>query len=193
VTPTLRGSRASVLLLATVVSITRFACPASAPDLDSRVQRATLSDSGTLIPPSAGRVATFGDQPFDQQQALATLARQIAGSENKPAREVFKNVLLNQFQGMPAGRLPVVMTAFSRALGTDCTLCHEPGAWEKEDKPEKQIARDMFKMVLAINNDYLQNIKHLKSADPRVSCTTCHRGQLKPEVNLPEPRPGANQ
>lgn len=92
---------------------------------------------------------------------------------------------------MPAGRLPLVMSAFSRALGTDCTLCHEPGAWEKETKPEKQVAREMFKMVLAINNDYLKNIKGLKSASPTVSCTTCHRGQLIPEVNLPGPKPDA--
>lgn len=142
---------------------------------------------------SAAAQAVTGGQHFDQEQALAALARQIAGSENKPAREVFKNIILTQFQGMPAGRLPLVMTAFSRALGTDCTHCHEPGAWEKEDKPEKQVAREMFKMVLAINNDYLQNIKNLKSTTPVVSCTTCHRGQLKPEVNLPEPRPGAKQ
>lgn len=78
---------------------------------------------------------------------------------------------------------------YARSLGVNCTHCHVPGEWEKEDKPTKQIARDMSAMVTAINTEQLKKIKNLKSPDPVINCTTCHRGQIKPALNLPEPAP----
>jgi photosynthetic reaction center cytochrome c subunit len=126
-----------------------------------------------------------GDKPFDQEQALADLRKAIAGQEMKSAGEVFKNVQI--LKGLPAGRLLKVMElGYARSLGVNCTHCHVPGEWEKENKPTKQIARDMMGMANTINNDLLKKIKNLKSATPTVNCTTCHRGQIKPELNLPE-------
>lgn len=43
------------------------------------------------------------EKPFDQVQALADLRKAIAGQENKPAPEVFKNIQM--LKAMPAGRL----------------------------------------------------------------------------------------
>jgi len=126
-----------------------------------------------------------GDKPFDQELALANLRKAIAGQETKPAAEVFKNIQI--LKGMPAGRLLNVMElGYSRSLGVNCTHCHIPGEWEKEDKPTKQIARDMMGMAKTINNDLLKNIKNLKSASPTINCTTCHRGEIKPALNLPD-------
>ena len=131
---------------------------------------------------------TQKDQPFDQAQALADLRKAIAGQENKPAGEVFKNIQM--LKAMPAGRLLRVMElGYAKSLGVNCTHCHVPGQWEKEDKPTKQIARDMAAMVAVINNDLLKKIKNLKGPDSIVNCTTCHRGQTKPALNLPEPTP----
>lgn len=125
---------------------------------------------------------------FDQAQALADLRKRIAGQENKPAEEVFKNIQM--MKAMPAGRLLRVMElGFARSLGVNCTHCHVAGEWEKEDKPTKQIARDMSAMVAVINNHQLKKIKNLKSPDPVINCTTCHRGQTKPALNLPEAAP----
>jgi hypothetical protein len=45
----------------------------------------------------------------------------------------------------------------------------------------------MSAMVNAINNQHLKQIKNLKSEQPVINCTTCHRGQTKPALNLPEP------
>jgi len=125
-----------------------------------------------------------GDKPFDQAQALAELRKAIVGKEDKPAAEVFKNIQM--FKTMPAARLLRVMElGYAKSLGVDCTHCHVPGQWEKEDKPTKQIARDMAAMVTNINKDLLPKIKNLKSAEPVINCTTCHRGQIKPALNLP--------
>jgi hypothetical protein len=123
-------------------------------------------------------------QPFDQNQKLAELAKRITGQENKPAGEVFKNIRV--LKGMPAGRLLKVMElGYSKSLGVNCAHCRVVDQWDKDDKPTKQITLEMIKMVGDINNDYLMNIKNLKSETPIVNCTTCHRGQVKPALNLP--------
>jgi len=124
------------------------------------------------------------EQPFDQAQALANLRKAIAGQENKPAGEVFKNIQV--FKALPAGRLLRVMElGYAKSLGVNCAHCHVAGQWEKEDKPTKQIARDMAAMVTNINGEQLRKIKNLKGPDSVVNCTTCHRGQTKPALNLP--------
>ena len=146
------------------------------------------SSIGNPIPDlNAGTDPTVAGQTpdvFNQEQALAQIRAQIAGKENQPADQVFKNIQL--LKGMPAGRLLRVMeVAYSKSLGVDCTHCHVAGQWEKEDKPTKQIARDMWAMMNAINTEHLKKIKNLKSTSPVVNCTTCHRGQVKPALNLP--------
>lgn len=122
-------------------------------------------------------------KPFNQAQVLKDLGEKIKGQENKPAEEVFKNIQM--MKGIPAARLLRVMEiGYSKSLGVDCTHCHVPDAWDKEDKPQKQIAREMSAMVRVINNEQLKNIKNLKGPNPTVNCTTCHRGQIKPALNL---------
>jgi hypothetical protein len=123
---------------------------------------------------------------FNQTDALNKLKEQIKGRENEPAEKVFKNIQM--MKGIPAGRLLAIMEmGYARSLGVSCTHCHVPDKWESEDKNTKQIARDMAAMVKTINGDLLKNIKNLKSESAIVNCTTCHRGQVKPALNLPLP------
>lgn len=132
--------------------------------------------------------ATQTAKPFDQAAALENLRKAIAGQENKPAEEVFKNIQI--LKGMPAGRLLRVMEmGYARSLGVNCTHCHVADGWEKEDKPTKQIAREMHAMVGVINSEQLKKIKNLKGPDSIINCTTCHRGQTKPALNLPDSAP----
>jgi len=145
------------------------------------------SSNGNPIarPQAANRPAVASQAgSFRQEQALAQIRSEIAGKENLPAEQVFKNIQL--LKGMPAGRLLAVMeVGYSKSLGVNCTHCHVPGQWEKEEKPTKQITRDMSAMAKAINTEYLKAIKNLKNPNPVVNCTTCHRGQVKPALNLP--------
>ena len=121
---------------------------------------------------------------FKQTDAIAKLKEQIKGKEKEPAEKVFKNIQM--LKGIPAGRLLAIMEmGYARSLGVNCTHCHVAEKWESEEKPQKQIAREMAAMVGKINGEYLKNIKNLKSAAPTVNCTTCHRGQVKPALNLP--------
>lgn len=121
-----------------------------------------------------------GNNPFD-----------TGGRDDKPAGEVFKNILT--FKAMPAGRLAGVMNGWTKALGVKCNHCHVPGAWEKEDVPAKQIAREMVALTGKINNESLKAIKNLTSEKPAISCYTCHRGAVKPETAPPPPTPAPAQ
>jgi hypothetical protein len=114
------------------------------------------------------------------------LRKKIAGQEDKPSREVFKNIQVPLFQKLPAKYfLGAMEFLFSKSIGVDCRHCHVAGQWEKEDKPTKQIGREMYALMLSIDED-LKKIGNLKSANPVVTCYTCHRGQSKPEIELPE-------
>jgi hypothetical protein len=116
---------------------------------------------------------------------VAEVSKQIAGKEEQPSEAVFKNIKI--MNGIPAGKLVRIMEmGFDRSLGVSCAHCHVAGQWEKDDKPTKQTARDMWKMVRTINDDLLKNMDGLKDRKAIVNCTTCHRGHVKPALNLDE-------
>jgi hypothetical protein len=142
--------------------------------------------TGTNLPdPVVSAQAVPTPAPFDQAAAIAKLKEQIKGRENEPAEKVFKNLQTPMLKSGPAARVLAVMEfGFARSLGVDCTHCHVPDKWEGEDKPQKQIARDMSAMVARLNGELLKGIKNLKSASPTVNCTTCHRGEVKPALNM---------
>lgn len=123
----------------------------------------------------------------DRAKYVAEVMAAIKGKEKMPADSVFKNLKLDMFKKMPAQRLLAVMQmGFSRSLGVSCGHCHNTSKWESEEKPTKQITRDMSAMSNKINSELLKNINGLQSATPVVNCTTCHRGEIKPATNLPK-------
>ena len=122
--------------------------------------------------------------PFDQAAAMAELRKFIAGREEQPAVDIFNNI--QQYKAVTAGRfLRIMEFGFTVALGVDCTHCHKPGVWDSDEKRTKQVARDMIVMLNAINNEHLRKIPNLRSTNPQVNCTTCHRGQRRPALDLP--------
>lgn len=129
--------------------------------------------------------ATPTPAEFDQKAAIAKLKEQIKGKEQEPASAVFKNIQTPMLKARPAAQLLAVMEfGFARSLGVNCTHCHVPEKWDADDKPQKQIAREMSAMVARINGELLKNVKNLKSESPTINCTTCHRGEVKPALNL---------
>ncbi len=172
----MKGSRRMLILTVSMATIGVFVFGITAlKPVVVRVVDAQATPAPTATPAAAG---------FDQQAALARLREQIKGRENEPATAVFKNI--QTMKNTPAGRLLAVMEmGFTRSLGVNCTHCHVPGKWEAEDKTQKQTARDMSAMVTRINKELLPNIKNLKSEAAIVNCTTCHRGDVKPALNLP--------
>lgn len=128
---------------------------------------------------------------FDQAKALRELEARIAGHESEPAEKIFKDIQL--LKGVPAQRLLRIMqVGYARSLGVNCTHCHVAGAWEK-DTEDKLVAREMMRITKTLNEELLPKIAKLESDrkpedPPVVNCTTCHRGQLKPALELPGQR-----
>lgn len=147
---------------------------------------AGLAAPATPAPAPAPAPAVVG-APVDSFAAerdslMKDVLSRIAGRENAPAESVFKNIKL--FKGVPAGRIPRMMNlGFGHSLGVRCAHCHIENHWADEDKPQKQIAREMVAMVDTINSLMLPRIKNLKSEHPLVTCTTCHRGARKPATS----------
>jgi len=94
-----------------------------------------------------------------------------AGAETqKTAGEAFKNIQV--LKDIPAGELMPSMRYVSASLGVGCDYCHEADHFDSDDKPTKQRARNMMKMMFAINQDNFNGRRE-------VTCYTCHRGVAK--------------
>jgi len=70
--------------------------------------------------------------------------------------------------------------AFNRALGVDCTHCHNPPSQMDAAKPTYVFAQRMMRMVEGLNAGQLKDLGG-------ITCWTCHRGRTKP-ARLPRDR-----
>ena len=129
---------------------------------------------------AASRQAATAAQPATKpspekpKQASAPPAEKTAG-------EAFKNVQV--LKDVPASHFIPAMFFIAASLGVSCDHCHvtaENGPWpmEKDDKKEKQTARTMMKMMMAINDQYFAGVQ-------QVTCATCHQGHAEPVVFSP--------
>jgi photosynthetic reaction center cytochrome c subunit len=151
------------------------------------VGRAAAADSAST---QGAKDSAADSANFDVTAAVAELRKKIAGRENAPSDSVWKNIKV--LKQMPAGRLLNVMQqGYSKALGVNCLHCHVAGEWDSDKKRPKQVARDMMAMNGKINNELLKAIPNLQSEKPVINCTTCHRGQVKPALDLAAPAPKA--
>lgn len=122
------------------------------------------------------------EQKPKENQHVTELLQTIKGRENRPAGEVFKNVQL--LKNIPAGRfLRIMDVGYSQSLGVGCDHCHSEDRWEADEKRAKLAAREMIVMTQEINNS-LAKLEHIDTSEATVNCTTCHRGFVKPAVQM---------
>ncbi len=99
---------------------------------------------------------------------------QFASDSHKKAEEVFKNIQV--LKGVPSDQLIPAMEFISSSLGVECRFCHVEGHFEKDEKKPKQTARDMMRMMFALNANTFGGQREL-------TCYSCHRGARKPVAN----------
>ena len=116
----------------------------------------------------------------------------------------FKNLQVFP-RDIPRDQLIAAMRGFTRGLGVRCNHCHVVTATEPKEeldfasdaKEEKKVARVMIQMVAQINGTWVPRAEaaeghaeeHAAEENPtRVSCWTCHRGKVEPELP-PAPAP----
>ena len=118
----------------------------------------------------------------DRAKYTNLVKESIKGKENMRADSVFKNIKMLK---VPAGRLLAIMNiGYSRSLGVSCGHCHNTSDFSSEEKVQKEVTRQMADMSKKINTELLKNIQGLKSETPGINCTTCHRGEVKPALDL---------
>ncbi len=94
-----------------------------------------------------------------------------ASSGPRAAETVYKNIQV--LKGTPADQLIPAMRFISASLGVECSYCHVQNHFDKDDKKPKQTARDMMRMMFAIDKESF-------GGNREVTCYSCHRGSLKP-------------
>jgi len=90
-------------------------------------------------------------------------------------------------EDIPRAQLVGLMRSFTFATGLRCSSCHvgEEGQplegydFASDEKVSKRKAREMIRMVQAINDTYLASVPD--RAGVRVRCVTCHHGVSRPE------------
>src|SRR2546430_2794913 len=98
-------------------------------------------------------------------------SQSAAPAAGKKTEEAYKNIQV--LKGAPADQLMPAMQFINASLGVQCDYCHEMGAFDKDDKKPKQIARKMMEMMFAINRDNFEGHRE-------VTCYSCHRGSPDP-------------
>ena len=134
-------------------------------------------------PPAAAQTATKEPSNQEINDAFAQkISKQIAGHEQEPSGQVFKNIQVDFLKKVPAGRLLLIMNqGYSRALGVNCKHCHVEDDFSKDDKRPKRCARDMALMHFSINQQLVKMQNLAPNPDGHfINCSTCHRGQIDP-------------
>ena len=136
---------------------------------------AGLAAASVLPVPHEPQAPAAGEDA-DSEKALAELRQAIAGKEDLPSEQVFKNVQM--FKGVPARDLLGAMNSFNQALGVACRKCHDVSNWASDDKKNKSVSRGMMALTGDINK-HLQTIQGMNK-DAFVNCGMCHRGHSHP-------------
>lgn len=98
---------------------------------------------------------------------------------------------------IPLRQLIQTMRSFAMGLGVRCQHCHvfkgddpdDLSAFEfaSDEKAPKKTARAMLRMAMAINNEHLKDVGEPRPAgELKVTCYTCHRGEMKPATRRPD-------
>lgn len=116
------------------------------------------------------------ETPADlSKEVIDEMFKKAAAENSKPAETVFKNIQV--FKGQPAGMVMPAMRLIAKELGVKCDFCHVVGQFDKDDKPQKNTARQMVGMMFGIAKEFTHG-------EVMIGCYTCHKGQPQP-VSFP--------
>jgi tetratricopeptide (TPR) repeat protein len=139
--------------------------------------------SPVRIPTLLTLVAALVTAPATAQSPSPTAGQRPAPSDTTTNLKVLP-------PGTSRSEVVRIMRGYARALGVDCTHCHvgndrrppRPEDFALDEKPEKQRAREMMRMVNDINTTYLARLDKRSEPSLQVECATCHRGITEPRM-----------
>lgn len=118
---------------------------------------------------------------------MMVLALPAAALAQQPGSAGARRPKLEVLKALPEAQLFPLMNLVATSLGVRCDYCHvqatpdlsrtpsnaDGWVWDSDDKAPKRRARQMMKMVVALNASQF-------NGDSRVTCFTCHRGATQP-------------
>src|SRR5262245_27152527 len=89
--------------------------------------------------------------------------------------------------GLTVPEFEAEMQRMTQALGASCGTCHARGNFASETNPRKAVARRMLEMTKVINQQFYADYKPdaAESRLGRITCFTCHQGDLHPKAQPP--------
>ena len=125
------------------------------------------------------------------KRSLLTVAAVLLVASTRAVAQGGPDTLVNvQVLSKDMSRREVMnfMRGVTRGLGVRCEYCHigEPGQplrtfdFVSDEKPTKLKAREMLRMVMAINGEHLAGLDDRADPPIEVNCATCHRGLTRP-------------
>ena len=119
-----------------------------------------------------------------------------AAAAQQPGSAGEKRPKLEVLQSLPEAQLFPLMNLVATSLGVRCDYCHVQAnpdlsrtpsnvggwVWDRDDKLTKRRAREMMKMVVALNASHFRG-------EAKVTCYSCHRGATQPSRLPPLPPP----
>jgi photosynthetic reaction center cytochrome c subunit len=116
-------------------------------------------------------VWAVGRQRMLAQSTPKSLGQSAQTPKTRTATEVYKNIKV--LKDIPAYELIPTMEFISASLGVRCDFCHVEHHFDEDTKKPKQRAREMMKMMFAIDKDHFHGHQV-------VTCNTCHNGSKHP-------------
>lgn len=131
--------------------------------------------------------------------SMTTIQQQVPQAPaQQPQAEVKYTNLKVLPKSIKKAALDRIMREWGAALGVRCNFCHANNPTTNkidhalDTKPEKLMARKMYKMAATINKKYFAASKDSLGMmkETGVTCNSCHRGVSHPKVvyaNVPRP------
>lgn len=153
----------AVAHLERAVKIDPLHLPADMPLIDLYKRQGNAAKAAEL----AEKVGAVVDQQSDKRAE-----KPVSAGSVRTAEDAFKNIKV--LKGVSSDQVIPAMRFIAASLGVECSYCHVQDHFDKDDKKPKQVARDMMRMMFAIDKDSF-------GGNRVVTCYSCHRGSLKPE------------
>ena len=116
--------------------------------------------------------------------ALGVTAVTVAAQAPEVPNKV-ESATVTALTGLTVPQFEQEMQHFVQAVGVSCGGCHMPkGNFASDENPRKIKARQMIEMTKALNKQYFPDHTPAdgESVLGRVTCYTCHQGELKPRA-----------
>lgn len=120
----------------------------------------------------AAKLSTKVSAAMEEQSSHDARSEKMSSS-SQPAEAVFKN--LQVLKGIPSDQVVPAMRFITASLGVECSYCHVPDHFEKDEKKQKVVARQMMRMMATLDQKSF-------AGNREVTCYSCHQGSPKPQA-----------